>query len=106
MDKSLFYFLQWEYTKLFATLAVLYFFPSVLVFFFAQKKYYMAKVENIFVDSNCKKKNKNSTVTAQWILLKLGQKDLLSKNYNLVLVSRNAFFGDNNVALVVISHLA
>ena len=55
MDKSLFYFLQWEYTKIFATLAILYFFLSGLVVFFAQKKYNMAKVANILVDSHCKK---------------------------------------------------
>ena len=32
-------------------------------------------------------------------MLKLGQNVLLSKCYKLVLVCRNAFFGDNTVAL-------
>ena len=54
MDYSLFYFLQWEYTKIFATLAVLYFFLSALTVF-AQKKSNMAKVANILVDSQYKK---------------------------------------------------
>ena len=59
----------------------------------------MAKVENILVDSHCKKENKDIRKTAQWILRKLGQNALLSKFYKLVLVSRNAFFGDNTIAL-------
>ena len=48
MDKSLFYFLQREYTKIFATLAILYFFMSFLVGGgFAQKKYNVARAANI-----------------------------------------------------------
>ena len=38
-------------------------------------------------------------MTTQWILLKLGQHVLISKCYKQVFVSRNAFFGDNTVAL-------
>ena len=46
--------------------------------FFAQKKYNIAKVANILIDSHCKKKNKDITITAQWILQKLGQNVLVS----------------------------
>ena len=59
----------------------------------------MANVANILGYSHCKKLNKDLSITAQWILLKLGQNVLLSKCYKLALVSRNAFFGDNTVAL-------
>ena len=75
------------------------FLSASLIGFFAHKKYNMAKVTNILVDSHCKKENKDMTITAQWNLLKLGQNVLLSECYKLVLVSRNAFFGNNTVAL-------
>ena len=81
-------------------MAILYFFPSVLTgVFSAQKKNNMAKVANILVVPTVKSKKKNIHITAQWILLKLGQNVLKSKYYKLVLVSRNEFFGDNTVAI-------
>ena len=54
---SLFYFLQWESTKIFATLAILYFFFAENPFKTDRKKYNIAKVANILVYSHCKKYN-------------------------------------------------
>ena len=46
-DISLFLFLQCKTTKIYATLAIRYFFLPVLVIFIAQKKYNTAKVAYI-----------------------------------------------------------
>ena len=48
MDKSLLFFLQWEYTKIFATLAILYFFRSVLGEFFCTKEIQYVQKSQIF----------------------------------------------------------
>ena len=52
---SLFYFLQWDATKIFATLAILYFFSAKKNTKTDKKKYNMAKAVNILVYYHCKK---------------------------------------------------
>jgi hypothetical protein len=52
MGISLFYFLQWESTKIFATLAILYFFCAENPFKTDRKKYNITKVANILVQAD------------------------------------------------------